>query len=121
MKIVTAVTTQPINPVRESKRDALRTRFNKNVLTFLAVGIFLFLYVPILVLIVFSFNENRFVSTWTGFSLDWYRVLFQDSQMGSAFSSKHLGGRLVYNYQHHSGNISSISDGALSFSRQARF
>lgn len=66
-------------------RQSIRARFNKNVLTFLAIGIFLFLYVPIVVLIIFSFNENRFVSTWTGFSLDWYRVLFQDSQMGSAF------------------------------------
>ncbi len=76
-------------PVTETNkrwnRHIIRQKFNQNVLTFLAIGIFLFLYLPIVILIIFSFNENRFVSTWTGFSLHWYRVLFEDSQMGSAF------------------------------------
>lgn len=33
---------------------------------------FLYLYLPIGVVIFFSFNENRLVSVWTGFSLKWY-------------------------------------------------
>lgn len=33
---------------------------------------FLYLYLPIAVVIAFSFNENRLVSVWTGFSLKWY-------------------------------------------------
>lgn len=74
----------PATQPKRWTRRAVRDTFNKNVLTFLAVGIFLFLYLPIVVLIVFSFNENRFVSTWTGFSTHWYSVLFNDSQMGSA-------------------------------------
>jgi spermidine/putrescine transport system permease protein len=35
-----------------------------------------FLYVPILFLVVNSFNEARFSSTWTGFTLKWYAALF---------------------------------------------
>ncbi|MCP4332445.1 MAG: spermidine/putrescine ABC transporter permease PotC, partial [Gammaproteobacteria bacterium] len=30
------------------------------------------LYAPIAVLVLFSFNENRSVTIWTQFSLDWY-------------------------------------------------
>jgi spermidine/putrescine transport system permease protein len=40
--------------------------------------ILIFLYAPILILIVFSFNESRFMSSWTGFSLKWYAELFRD-------------------------------------------
>ena len=42
--------------------------------------IFLFLYAPILVLIVFSFNDTDTGSrvVWGGFSLRWYRKLFED-------------------------------------------
>jgi spermidine/putrescine transport system permease protein len=84
MTTVTAVN-RPVTQKRRWNRHTFRATFNKNILTFLAAGVFLFLYVPIIVLIVYSFNENRFVSTWTGFSTQWYAVLFQDSQMGSAF------------------------------------
>jgi len=37
-----------------------------------------FLLLPLLVLIVYSFNESRTVTVWTGFSLKWYRSVFQD-------------------------------------------
>ena len=40
--------------------------------------VFLFLYAPILLLIVFSFNEGSSNSVWTGFSLHWYKELFND-------------------------------------------
>lgn len=39
---------------------------------------FLFLYAPILVLIVFSFNASSSTAVWTGFTLDWYKELFQN-------------------------------------------
>ncbi len=42
---------------------------------------FAFLYVPIIVLIVYSFNESRLVTVWSGFSLKWYGELFNDRQM----------------------------------------
>ena len=41
--------------------------------------VFIFLYAPIFVLIVFSFNEAKSRTMWTGFTFDWYVELFQDS------------------------------------------
>lgn len=38
-----------------------------------------FLYVPIFVLIVFSFNETKSRSVFSGFTLDWYNRLFHNS------------------------------------------
>ena len=49
---------------------------------------FAFLYLPIISLVVFSFNENRLVTVWTGFSTKWYGELFADPQMlGAAWLS----------------------------------
>ena len=45
---------------------------------------FLFLYVPMFSLIVFSFNESRMVTVWSGFSVKWYGELFRDQQMMAA-------------------------------------
>jgi putrescine transport system permease protein len=49
---------------------------------------FAFLYLPIISLVVFSFNENKLVTVWTGFSTKWYGELFADPQMlGAAWLS----------------------------------
>ena len=40
--------------------------------------VFFFLYAPIVVLIVFSFNQSKSRSVWTGFTLDWYVKLFHN-------------------------------------------
>ncbi|MCR5875330.1 ABC transporter permease [Phenylobacterium sp. J426] len=40
-----------------------------------------FLYGPIVLLILYSFNDSRLVTVWSGFSLRWYRALLQDRQM----------------------------------------
>jgi len=45
---------------------------------------FAFLYVPIVSLVVSSFNENRLVTVWSGFSFKWYGELFSDPQMLAA-------------------------------------
>jgi putrescine transport system permease protein len=50
----------------------------------LAIIGFAFLYAPIVSLVVFSFNESRLVTVWTGFSLRWYAALFNDSQVVAA-------------------------------------
>lgn len=55
-----------------------------SILTILTVVGFAFLYLPIISLIVFSFNESRLVTVWTGFSFKWYAELFRDSQVVSA-------------------------------------
>lgn len=40
--------------------------------------VLMFLYVPIFVLIVFSFNETKSRSVFSGFTLDWYARLFRN-------------------------------------------
>jgi spermidine/putrescine transport system permease protein len=45
---------------------------------------FLYLYAPLVALVIFSFNANRTVTLWTGFSLDWYRKAFANDQIQSA-------------------------------------
>jgi ABC-type spermidine/putrescine transport system, permease component II len=40
-----------------------------------------FLYTPIALLILYSFNDGRLVTVWSGFSLRWYRALLHDRQM----------------------------------------
>ena len=40
-----------------------------------------FIYLPIVLVIVFSFNDSRLVTVWAGFSLKWYGILFQNTQL----------------------------------------
>lgn len=42
---------------------------------------FLWLYAPIAVVIWFSFNENRLVSVWTGFSTQWYAAALSNKAL----------------------------------------
>ena len=52
-----------------------------------AVLAYAFLHVPMLILGVFSFNASRY-SMWTGFSLEWYKATFRDTQLaGAAWNS----------------------------------
>jgi len=51
--------------------------------TICALGL-VFLYVPIAVLIVYSFNANRLVTVWGGWSTRWYAALFEDELLMSA-------------------------------------
>ena len=46
--------------------------------------IFLFLYTPIITLIIFSFNESKTMGKWTGFTLKWYKELFNNDRLMSA-------------------------------------
>ena len=42
--------------------------------------IMIFLFAPIAILLVFSFNEAKSLSVFSGFSLNWYRELFRDAE-----------------------------------------
>ena len=42
--------------------------------------IFIFLFAPIAILLVFSFNEAKSLSVFSGVSLKWYRELFRDDE-----------------------------------------
>ncbi len=44
----------------------------------------LFFYIPIIYIIVFSFNGSRSLTHWSGFSLEWYEKMFQNSTMTDA-------------------------------------
>jgi putrescine transport system permease protein len=46
----------------------------------LAFG-YAFLYVPVLLLVVYSFNESRLVTVWSGFSTKWYAALLENQQL----------------------------------------
>ena len=50
------------------------SRFN---ITSIALG-FAFLYLPIVILVIFSFNESKLVTVWSGFSTKWYGSLLQN-------------------------------------------
>ena len=48
------------------------------------VAFFLYVYVPIIILVVLSFNANRTVTVWSGFSLDWYAKAFANRDIVNA-------------------------------------
>jgi putrescine transport system permease protein len=50
------------------------------VLAALGLG-FTFLYVPILLVVLYSFNESRLVTVWSGFSLRWYAELLRSEDV----------------------------------------
>lgn len=43
--------------------------------------IYLFFYIPIIVLIVYSFNDAQYSLVWQGFTLNWYKQLFSDTDL----------------------------------------
>ena len=45
------------------------------------IACYAFLYAPIAFLVVFSFNDGRMVTAWSGFSTRWYAVLAHDPAM----------------------------------------
>ncbi len=51
-------------------------RVGPGLATFVAL-VYLLLHLPVAILIAFSFNASRFSAAWTGFTLDWYRRLFE--------------------------------------------
>ena len=49
--------------------------------------IFVFLFAPIVILLVFSFNEAKSLSVFSGFSLKWYQELFRDGETLNALKN----------------------------------
>ncbi|MFQ5406841.1 MAG: ABC transporter permease [Anaerolineales bacterium] len=85
MTSAAAAQPHPMAMPRRPARWNLRAAFNAHALTWLAFGIFLFLYLPIFILIGYSFNANKVVGVWTGFSTEWYGALLANDQLISAF------------------------------------
>lgn len=63
------------------------TRSNKLYQHIYIILVFVFLYLPILMIVFYSFNEARTGSMWMGFTLDWYRKLFNDTDTITAFKN----------------------------------
>ncbi len=49
------------------------------ILKMITIAGIVFLLLPLIILIIFSFNESRTVSVWTGFSLKWYQSVLRDA------------------------------------------
>lgn len=65
------------------------TAKNKDVKHYPGFGVisfafFMFLYIPILVVIAYSFNSNKIVSVWQGFSFKWYLSALQNEGLMNA-------------------------------------
>ena len=43
-----------------------------------------FFYLPIIYMVVFSFNESKSLTSFTGFSLRWYQHMLESSDMMTA-------------------------------------
>ncbi len=54
---------------------------------FYILMIFLLLYAPILVVVLFSFNQSGSLSSFSGFTLYWYRELFRDGEALTALKN----------------------------------
>ncbi len=84
---MTTASTSQATTIPRSERMPLRKprwQLGKRTLTWYAVAVFVFLYLPIFVLIIYSFNANKVVGVWEGFSLRWYGELFSDRAIASA-------------------------------------
>jgi len=46
-----------------------------------ALAGYAFLYLPLVIVVVYSFNDSRLNAEWVGFTLDWYRKLFNNEEM----------------------------------------
>jgi putrescine transport system permease protein len=53
------------------------------LISILAFG-YAFLYVPIALLVIYSFNESKLVTVWSGFSVKWYGELVRNEQLLTA-------------------------------------
>ena len=54
-------------------------------LSFLVLGLgYGFLYLPIALLVLYSFNESKLVTVWSGFSTKWYAALLEDDELINA-------------------------------------
>lgn len=51
--------------------------------TVLGLG-YAFLYLPIVLLVIYSFNESKLVTIWSGFSTKWYAALLEDEELLSS-------------------------------------
>ncbi|MEN1968756.1 ABC transporter permease [Lentibacillus sp. N15] len=59
----------------------------KRILFIYTLLVFLFFYIPMIVLMIFSFNDSKLGTVWTGFTFDWYFKLIHDEQILNALKN----------------------------------
>jgi len=62
----------------------VRERLKKFFEDFYLVLVLIFLYAPILVMMVLSFNSSKSRSHWGGFTLQWYKQMFESASIMDA-------------------------------------
>ena len=60
----------------------MKNKYLKNLFVGL---VFFFLYLPIIILVVFSFNTSRMNILFEGVTVEWYKILFSNSDLLEAF------------------------------------
>ena len=71
-----------------SRKGTTRMVRSKNFfMKFYLALIIAFLYIPIAVLVVLSFNDSRSRVVWGGFTLEWYKTLFHNSDVVAALQN----------------------------------
>ena len=78
--------------------DRVKRALNGSIAVLLALDTlftYLFLYLPIFVLIVYSFSASRYALVWGGFSLDSYRKLLEDPEVGQALVNSVIVGLIA--------------------------
>src|SRR5512134_1340766 len=49
-----------------------------------AALVYAFLYIPLAIVVLYSFNDSRLNAEWVGFTLSWYKALFNNTEMLTA-------------------------------------
>ncbi len=46
-----------------------------------AILVYSFLYIPLIIVVIYSFNDSKLNAEWVGFTLFWYKALFNNEEM----------------------------------------
>jgi spermidine/putrescine transport system permease protein len=75
------------DPVPPAQQNARKRSFSTTTMpgfAAIAVATFVMLYLPIVTLVGYSFNESDSAARWSGFSLKWYGIAWQNQQVRDA-------------------------------------
>lgn len=64
------------------EQDKMKKK-SKTLLCILIIG-YSFMYLPLILTMLYSFNASRVINVWTGFSLKWYKIFFENEEIISA-------------------------------------
>jgi len=62
-------------------------KHNKILDNFILISVFTFLFLPILIIVIFSFNTSKLNIVFEGFTLNWYKDLFQNKLLLEALGN----------------------------------